>query len=55
MTTTLAPLRCTGLKQVVLSDDGRAVLLELTMANGKVFPLELETGGVDLLLRALLM
>ena len=55
MTTTLAPLRCTGLKQVVLSDDGRAVLLELAMANGKTFPLELEAGGVDLLLRALLM
>jgi hypothetical protein len=55
MTTTLAPLRCIGLKQAVLSDDGRAVLLELAMANGKVFPLELEAGGVDLLLRALLM
>ena len=55
MTTTLAPLRCIGLKQVVLSDDGRAVLLELAMANGKTFPLELEAGGVDLLLRALLM
>ena len=55
MTTTLDPLRCTGLKQVVLSDDGRAVLLELAMANGKIFPLELEAGGVDLLLRALLM
>ena len=55
MTTTLAPLRCIGLKQVVLSDDGRAVLLELAMANQKIFPLELEAGGVDLLLRALMM
>ena len=55
MTTTLAPLRCIGLKQVVLSDDGRAVLLELAMANNKIFPLELEAGGVDLLLRALRM
>jgi hypothetical protein len=55
MTTTLPPLRCVGLKQAVLSDDGRAVLLELAMANGKIFPLELEAGGVDLLLRALFM
>lgn len=55
MTTTMAPLRCIGLKQVVLSDDGRAVLLELAMANGKIFPLELEAGGVDLLLRALFL
>ena len=55
MTTTLPPLRCIGLKQAVLSDDGRAVLLELAMANGKIFPLELEAGGVDLLLRALFM
>ena len=53
--TTMDPLRCTGLKQAVLSDDGRAVLLELFMANSKIFPLELDAAGVDLLTRALLM
>lgn len=53
--TTMAPLRCTGIKQVVLSDDGTAVLLELAMANGKIFPLELEAPGVELLTRALLL
>ncbi len=51
---TLAPLRCMGIKQVVLSDDGKAVLLELAMANGQIFPLELNAGGVELLSRALL-
>lgn len=50
----MAPLRCLGIKQVVLSDDGSAVLLELAMANGQIFPLELGTGGVELLSRALL-
>jgi hypothetical protein len=51
---TMAPLRCLGIKQVVLSDDGQAVLLELAMANGQIFPLELGVGGVELLSRALL-
>lgn len=50
---TLDPLRCLGIKEVVLSDDGSAVLLELAMANGKIFPLELQAGGVELLMRAL--
>lgn len=53
--TSMAPLRCIGLKQAVLSDDGTAVLLELAMANGKIFPLELDAAGVDLLARALLL
>lgn len=53
--TTMAPLRCVGLKQALFSDDGKAVLLELAMANGKIFPLELDAGGVDLLTRALLL
>ncbi len=53
--TSMAPLRCTGIKQVVLSDDGTAVLLELAMANGKTFPLELAAEGVELLTRALLV
>lgn len=52
--TSLAPLRCTGLRQAVLSDDGSAVLLELAMANGQLFPLELDGDGVELLTRALL-
>ena len=51
----MEPLRCVGLKQAVLSNDGSAVLLELVMINGKIFPLELQAGGVDLLARALLM
>lgn len=50
---TMEPLRCLGIKEAVLSDDGTAVLLELAMANGKIFPLELQAGGVELLLRAL--
>ncbi len=53
--TSMAPLRCTGIKQVVLSEDGTAVLLELAMANGKTFPLELAAEGVELLTRALLV
>lgn len=53
--TSMAPIRCTGIKQVLLSDDGSAVLLELAMANGKTFPLELESAGVELLTRALLV
>lgn len=51
---TMAPLRCLGIKQVVLADNGQAVLLELAMANGQIFPLELTAGGVELLSRALL-
>lgn len=51
---TMEPLRCIGLKQAVLSDDGQAVLLELMMANGQIFPLELQAGGVELLSRVLL-
>jgi hypothetical protein len=54
MSTTLAPIRLAGLKQAVLSDDDSAVLLELIMANGKIFPLELDAGGITLLLRTLL-
>jgi len=54
MTTTLAPIRLAGLKQAVLSDDDSAVLLELQMANGKIFPLELDAAGITLLLRTLL-
>lgn len=53
--TSMAPIRCTGIKQVLLSDDGSTVLLELTMANGKTFPLELEAKGIELLTRALLV
>lgn len=53
MSSTMEPLRCVGLKQAVLSDDGKAVLLELLMANGQIFPLELNDGGVELLLRTL--
>ena len=51
----MAPIRCNGIKQVLLSDDGTAVLLELAMANGKTFPLELESSGIELLTRALLV
>jgi hypothetical protein len=54
MSTTLAPIRLAGLKQAVLSDDDSAVLLELQMANGKIFPLELDAAGITLLLRTLL-
>lgn len=54
MTTTMEPLRCVGLKTAVLSDDGTAVLFELMMANGKIFPLELTTEGVTLMVRSLL-
>lgn len=54
MTTTLAPIRLAGLKQAVLSDDDRAVLLELKMANGQIFPLELDAADITLLLRTLL-
>jgi len=54
MSTTLPPLRLAGLKQAVLSDDDSAVLLELVMANGKIFPMELDAGGISLLLRTLL-
>lgn len=54
MTTTLAPLRLFGLKQAVLSDDEKAVLLELVMSNGKIFPLELDANGLTQLLRSLL-
>lgn len=53
--TSMAPLRCIGLQQAVLSDDGSAVLLELAMANGKIFPLELDARGIELLTRALLL
>ncbi len=53
--TSMTPLRCTGIQQVVLSDEATAVLLELRMANGKIFPLELDAGGVSLLTRALLV
>lgn len=55
MSSTMEPLRCVGLKQAVLSDDGQAVLLELLMANGKIFPLELNAGGVELLTKTLYM
>jgi hypothetical protein len=48
-------LRCIGLKQAVLSNDGTAVLLELSMANGKIFPLELDSAGVASLTGALLV
>lgn len=52
--TTMDPLRCIGLNTAVLSDDGTAVLFELMMANGQIFPLELTADGVTFLLRALL-
>ena len=38
--TTMDPLRCVGIRQAVLSGDGSTVLLEMSMANGKIFPLE---------------
>jgi hypothetical protein len=54
MTTTLAPLRLFGLRQAVLSDDDKAVLLELVMSNGKIFPMELDAAGLTQLMRTLL-
>lgn len=47
------PLRCIGIRQAVLSKDGSAVLIEMLMANGKLFPLELTAAGVELMARAL--
>lgn len=53
MASTMAPLRCIGIHQAVLAGDGSTVLLELAMANGKTFPLELTVAGVELMSRAL--
>ncbi len=52
--TTMDPLRCVGIRQAVLSGDGSTVLLEMSMANGKIFPLELNAPGVELMSRALM-
>jgi hypothetical protein len=51
----LKPLRCLDINNAVLSDDKSAVLLELVMENGQLFPLELEQDGIDLMARGLLM
>ncbi len=53
--TTLKPLRCIGIQQAILADDGLAVLIEMIMENGQIFPLELDADGVDLMARATLM
>lgn len=50
----IPPLRCVGINQAILADDGDAVLLELIMDNGQIFPLELDAAGVDLLSRVVL-
>ncbi len=50
----IPPLRCVGINQAILADDGAAVLLELLMDNGQIFPLELDSTGVDLLSRVVL-
>ncbi|MDL2338397.1 MAG: hypothetical protein QFE16_11195 [Pseudomonadota bacterium] len=50
----IPPLRCVGINQAILADDGAAVLLELIMDNGQTFPLELDSEGVELLSRVVL-
>lgn len=47
------PMRCIGIRNAVLSTDGATVLIEMILDNGKLFPLELTAGGVELMSRAL--
>lgn len=47
------PMRCIGIRNAVLSTDGSTVLIEMILDNGKLFPLELTAGGVELMSRAL--
>lgn len=48
------PLRCVGINQAILADDGAAVLFELVMDSGQIFPLELDSEGLELLSRVVL-
>jgi hypothetical protein len=50
----IPPLRCIGINEAILADDGTAVLFELVMDNGQIFPLELDTEGLELLSRVVL-
>ena len=53
MASSMDPLRCIGIRNAVLSTDGKTVLIEMIMDNGKLFPLELTAGGVELMSRAM--
>lgn len=50
----LPPLRCIGINEAILADDGTAVLFELVMDNGQIFPLELDGEGLELMSRVVL-
>ncbi|MFM9917800.1 MAG: hypothetical protein ACKVOX_18515 [Rhizobacter sp.] len=50
----IPPLRCIGINEAILADDGTAVLFELVMDNGQIFPLELDSEGLELLSRVVL-
>lgn len=50
----LSPQRCIGINQAVLADDGGAVLFELIMEGGQIFPLELDGVSLELLTRVVL-
>ena len=50
----ISPLRCVGINEAILADDGTAVLFELIMDSGQIFPLELDSEGLELLSRVVL-
>lgn len=50
----ISPLRCIGINEAILADDGTAVLFELVMDSGQIFPLELDSAGLELLSRVVL-
>ena len=50
----LPPLRCIGINEAILADDGQAVLFELVMDTGQIFPLELDSEGLELMSRVVL-
>ena len=50
----IPPLRCIGINEAILADDGTAVLFELVMDNGQIFPLELDSEGLELMSRVVL-
>lgn len=50
----IKPLHCYGVKDALLADDKSAVLLEIILENGQIFPLELDDEGIDLMSRIIL-
>lgn len=50
----ISPLRCIGINEAILADDGTAVLFELVMDNDQICPLELDSVGLELLSRVVL-